>query len=202
MLNGVNNQSFWDNIYKNRNVGWDLKSSTPAFKSFLKEQNFPTSSKILILVSGYGYDAIEAAKMGLEVTAVDFSQIATNTAIKNADKQKIKINFLIKDFFTLRQDYNSYFNLVYDYVSYCAIDPSRRKEYAKLIGDLLKCNGTYIALWFPVEKRKDGPPYGIDLDETQKIFSGFLKLQMTLIHKDTINPRKGREVLQTYQKQC
>ncbi len=93
MMNDVNDQSFCDNLYKNGNVGWDLKSSTPAFKSFLKEQNFTASGKILILGSGYGYDAIEAAKAGLEVTAVDFSQLATNIAIKNVEKQKVGINF-------------------------------------------------------------------------------------------------------------
>lgn len=86
MLYNVNNQSFWDNIYKNGNIGWDLKSSTPAFKSFLKEQNFPASSKILILGSGCGYDAIEAAKVGLEVAAVDFSQLAMNIVMKNTEK--------------------------------------------------------------------------------------------------------------------
>lgn len=66
----------------------------------------------------------------------------------------MKINFLINDFFKLREDYRNPFDLVYDYVSNCVIDPLRRKEYAKLISDLLKCSGTYIALWFPIEKEK------------------------------------------------
>ncbi len=110
--------------------------------------------------------------------------------------------FLIEDFFTLREGPSNHFDLVYDYVSYGTIDTLRRKEYEKMISDLLKCNGIYIALWFPVEKRKNRPPFVIDLDETQKIFSSFRKLQMTLNHKDTIKSRKGREVLQTYQKHC
>jgi len=198
----VNNQSFWNELYKDGNVGWDMKSSTPVFKSFLKERKFPISSKLLILGSGYGYDAIEAAKMGFEVTAVDFSIDAMKKAMRNSEKQKVKINFLVRDLFTLTEVFNNHFDLAYDYVTYCAIDPSRREEYAEMISALLKCGGQFIALWFPVEKRKGGPPFGINLEETQSNFTKYLELQLTLNHKDTIKPRTGREVLQLYKKQC
>lgn len=202
MLNSVNNQSFWDKLYSNEKAGWDMKSPTPVFKSYLKEQRFPVSSKILIMGSGYGYDAIEAAKTGLDVTAVDFSPAAIRIAKKNADGQNATVKFLVQDFFTLTDKFNNYFNLVYDYVTYCAIDPVRRKEYAKMIYDMLSCDGLFIALWFPVEKRSGGPPFGIDLNETQNIFTKHFTLQLTANHQDTIKPRKGREILQVYKKQC
>ena len=202
MSDFVNNKSFWDKIYNNEKAGWDMKSSTPVFKSYLKEQIFPVSSKILILGSGYGYDAIEAARMGLNVTAVDFSPTAIRTAKKNADEQNVTVKFLVRDFFTLTKEFQNYFDLAYDYVTYCAIDPVRRKEYAKMIFDVLNCNGLFIALWFPVEKRAGGPPFGIDLNETQNIFIRHFELQLTADHQDTIKPRKGREVLQVYKKRC
>ena len=202
MKNFVNNQSFWDELYKNGNVGWDMKSSTPVFKSILKEQNFQTSDKLLILGSGFGYDAVEAAESGFDVTAVDFSKTAIEKAREIARKQDVKINFLVRDFFTLTEDFKDHFDIVYDYVTYCAIDPLRRKEYAEMVSTILKCNGTFMGLWFPVENRNDGPPFGINLNETQNIFSKHLELQLTLNHKDTIKPRRGREVLQVYKKLC
>lgn len=198
----VNNQSFWNDLYKYGNVGWDMKSSTPVFKSLLKKQKYPVSSKILILGSGFGYDAIEAAKMGFDVTAVDFSDEAITIARQNAVKANVKINFLIKDFFKLKNEFTNHFDIVYDYVTYCAIDLSRREEYAEMISACLKCEGTFIALWFPVEKREGGPPFGIDLEETQNIFTRLLELQLTLNHKDTIKPRVGREILQVFKKKC
>ena len=43
---------------------------------------------------------------------------------------------------------------------------------------------------------------GFALEETESIFSKFLKLKSSTIEKDTIKPRKGREVLQIYEKDC
>jgi len=202
MTNLVSEQEFWDSIYQNKKAGWDLKSPTPVFQRILKEKKIINSCKLLILGSGYGYDAVEAAKSGYEVTAVDFSEPAVNFAKKLAKKERVYINFIQNDFFKFEADNTSGFDAVYDYVTYCAILPARREEYAKLINKLLKCGGLFIALWFPVEERKGGPPFGINLDQTELIFSKFLKLKSSTIDEDTIKPRKGREVLQIYEKEC
>jgi len=202
MINFVNNPAFRDDIYQNDVTGWDLKSPTPVFKSILKERKFLKSGKLLILGSGYGYDAIEAVKQGFSVTAVDFSTYAIDTAKRNTEKNKVKIDFIAQDFFKLSVNYASYFDGVYDYVTYCAIDPDRREEYAKLVTELMKCGGVFIVLWFPVEERKGGPPFGINIEETEKIFSNYLKLELTLTREDTLKPRKGREILQIYRKEC
>jgi len=201
MTNLVSKQEFWDSIYQNKKAGWDLKSPTPVFQRILKEKKIINSCKLLILGSGYGYDAVEAAKAGYEVTAIDFSASAVSLAKKLAKKENVNVNFFQNDFFKCEAVNSSGFDAVYDYVTYCAINPARREEYAKLIKSLLKCGGVFIALWFPVEERKDGPPFGINLEETESIFTKFLKLKSSTIEKDTIKPRKGREVLQIYEKE-
>jgi len=202
MTNLVNDQEFWNSRYQNKNAGWDLKSPTPVFQRIIKEKKIINSGKLLILGSGYGYDAVEAAKGGFEVTAVDFSASALSFAKKFAKKENIKVDFIQKDFFKLETNYSAGFDAVYDYVTFCAIDPARREEYAKLIKTLLKCGGVFIALWFPVEERDGGPPFGINLEETESIFSKYLKLKSSTIEKNTIKQRKGREVLQIYRKEC
>jgi methyl halide transferase len=198
----VDEQAFWDSIYQNDKAGWDLKTPTPVFQRILKEKKILDSGKLLILGSGYGYDAVEAAKAGFDVTAVDFSISATEFAKNLAKKERVKVNFITDNFFNLAKNYSSYFNYVYDYVTYCAIHPNRRLEYAGLVKSLLKCDGTFIALWFPVEERDGGPPFGINLKETETIFSKLLKLKSTSSEEDTIKPRKGREILQIYRKEC
>jgi len=202
MTDLVSEQEFWDSIYQNKKAGWDLKSSTPVFQRILKEKKIIKSCKLLILGSGYGYDAIDAAKAGYEVTGVDFSPSAISFAKKLAKKKNVNVDFIQNDFFKFEADNSSGFDAVYDYVTYCAINPTRREEYAKLIKSLLKCDGVFIALWFPVEERESGPPFGINLEETESIFSRFLKLKSSSIEKDTIKPRMGREVLQIYKKEC
>jgi SAM-dependent methyltransferase len=202
MTNLVSEQEFWNSIYQNKKAGWDLKSATPVFKRILKEKKIINSRKLLILGSGYGYDAVEAAKAGYEVTAVDFSASAVNFAERLAKKENVNVDFIQNDFFKFEADSSSGFDAVYDYVTYCAINPARREQYAKLIKSLLKCGGVFIALWFPVEEREDGPPFGINLEEAESIFTKFLRLKSSTTEKDTIKPRKGREVLQIYEKEC
>jgi methyl halide transferase len=202
MTNLVNEQEFWNSRYQNKNVGWDLKSPTAVFQRIVKEKKIIDFGKLLILGSGYGYDAVEAAENGFEVTAVDFSASALSFAKKLAEKESVNVDFIQKDFFKLEINHSASFDAIYDYVTFCAIDPARRKEYVKLIKTLLKCGGVFIALWFPVEERIGGPPFGINLEETESIFSKFLKLKSSTIEKDTIKQRKGREVLQIYGKEC
>jgi len=149
----VNKQEFWDSMYETNKAGWDLKSPTPVFQRIIKEKKIIESGKLLILGSGYGYDAVEAAKEGYEVTAVDFSSSAISFAKKLAAEEKVSVDFIQDDFFNLEIDSYSGFDAVYDYVTYCAINPVRREEYAKLVKSLLKYGGVFIALLFPVEDR-------------------------------------------------
>jgi SAM-dependent methyltransferase len=201
MTDFVGNPHFWDEKYLHNKAGWDLKSPTPVFLRIVKEKKIIKAGKLLILGSGYGYDAVEATKEGFEVTAVDFSIQANLFAQSLAKDSNSNVEFIASDFFNLTKKFTSYFDAVYEYVTFCAIDPSRRKEYARLIRALLKPGGKFIALWFPVEKREGGPPFGVNLDETQKLFSKHLKIISSSVEEETIKPRKGREILQIYEKE-
>ena len=200
MTRSISSPKFWDDIYRNNKVGWDLRSPTPVFMRILKEKKIIQSGKILILGSGYGYDAIEAARKGFDVTAVDFSDKANLFAQKMADDANLEIEFITTDFFNLTDQYSSKFDVIYDYVTFCAIEPVRREEYVELLKKLLKTGGKFIALLFPVENREGGPPFGINLENTKIIFTKHLKLLSSSVEIDTIKPRKGREVLQIYRK--
>ncbi len=151
--------SFWDEKYLNNEDRWDMKTPTPVFENLIVSQQFIKPGKILILGCGKGYDAILAAKKGFDVYAVDFSIEAIKFAKKMAEEENLKINFLLYDIFDLDSIYKNQFDYIYDYVTYCAINPERRKEYAAKISNLLKQNGKLVALLFPVEERGGGPPY-------------------------------------------
>lgn len=199
-MNEVNKSEFWDNLYKNNSVGWDLKTPTPAFIDLLKSEYFTDKSKMLITGCGYGHDAIAAAKNNFNVTAVDFSEMAIQFAQSLAKKENVKINFIAEDFFLLKDNHLNSYEIIFDYVTYCAIDPSRRKEYADKIYQLLKPEGIFAIVLFPIEKRIGGPPFAVDVDEATKLFSEKLKLVISTDEINSIKPRKGRELLQIYRK--
>lgn len=199
-MNEVNKSEFWNRLYSDNSAGWDLKSPTPAFMDLLDSVYFRNKNALLVLGCGYGYDAIEAAKKNFEVTAIDFSEAAILFAEKLAAKENVKVNFLVKDFFEIEDVHFNNYDIIYDYVTYCAIDPERRKEYAELISNLLAPNGIFAIILFPVEKRDGGPPFAVDVDEATGFFSEKLQLVLSTDKINSIKPRKGRELLQIYRK--
>lgn len=189
---------YWDERYHKNEANWDLKSANPVFVEILKSKSFIDPGKLLIPGCGKGFDAIEAAKSGFEVTALDFSSEAIKFGKNLAEKEKLNINFLTEDFFNLSGEYENYFDSIYEYTTYCAINPKRRGEFAEKIASLLKPGGKLLTILFPVEELADGPPYGIDPIETYKIFSNYLKLSFFTKNINSIKPRKNREVIQLY----
>lgn len=199
-MNDVNKSDFWEELYRNNTVAWDLRTPTPAFIDLLNSEYFLNKNKMLVVGCGYGYDAIEAAKKGFNVTALDFSETAIEFAKTLAGKEKVSVNFLVEDFFNLNTSFLNSFEIIFDYVTYCAIDPARRKEYADKISQLLKPEGLFAIILFPVENRVGGPPFAVDVNEATNFFSEKLELIISTDKINSIKPRKGREFLQIYRK--
>ena len=189
---------FWEELYKNDSAGWNMKSATPAFLDLLNHNLLKDKKTLLVLGSGYGYDAIAAAKNGFKVTANDFSETANKFASELAQMENVNIKFLTKDMFLI--DEKMKFDIVYDYVTYCAINTKRRKEYAKKVASLLKTKGVFVIILFPIEDRPGGPPFAVDVKEAEKLFCEKMELVLSTDEIKTIKPRRGRELLQIYRK--
>ncbi len=195
-----NNPSFWEEKYEKDQAGWDTGNVNPIFLQLINKNHFLQPGRILIVGAGKGYDAIEAAKKGFEVTAIDFSSKAILYAEELAKRSNLKIDFLVEDIFKISDDFYNSFDIVYDYVFYCAIDPEKRKEYANVVFNLLKPSGKFVCILFPVDNRIGGPPFSVDPVEFYENFSRHLKLEFSSRIVDSIKPRKGREILQIYVK--
>jgi SAM-dependent methyltransferase len=200
MPSNYNHPSYWEEKYEKDQAGWDSGNPNPIFVQLIKKNHFLQPGRILIVGAGKGYDAIEAAKEGFDVTAVDFSVKAISFAEELANQNNVKINFLAEDIFKLDEKYFNSFDAVYDYVFYCAIDPQRRLEYADVVAKLLNQLGKFVSVLFPVDDRIGGPPFSVNPVEAYENFSRHLKLEFSSKIVDSIKPRKGREVLQIYVK--
>lgn len=194
----IDKAEYWEEKYQSESVGWNLNSATPAFLDILDDKLFSQKGKMLVLGSGYGFDSVIAAQNGFDVTAIDISSTAILNSQKLAEKENVKINFIINDLFLL--DENIKYDIIYDYVMYCAINPERRKEYAEKITKLLTDNGLFVAIFFPVENKTGGPPFGVEMNEVENIFGKNLELILSTTEINSIKPRAGREHLQIYKK--
>jgi|SRR5581483_836346 SAM-dependent methyltransferase len=194
MTTDVNHPSKWELDYQRGTAGWDMGTPTPVFQSLLREGGLPPG-KMLVPGAGRGHDAREFARHGFEVVAVDFARDAAD-AMRALMDDASRHEILRQDFFQLPQAFDAAFDYVLEYTCFCAIDPTRRAEYADVVTRVLKRGGTYIALAFPLSDHTGGPPFAVNADELMALFEarGFV-LRRREIHPATIKPRKGREEL-------
>jgi methyl halide transferase len=198
-MSDVDKPEFWHYLYENDQFPWDLGNPTPVFQRLVAEGSLPPG-RMIVLGAGLGHDARHFARHGFEVTAVDFADAAVQGMHDLADPAAPVI-IVQADFFHLSTVYPQTFDYVLDYTSFCAISPARRGEYADLVHDLLRENGRYLLLAFPIGKRPGGPPFVVQPDAIIALFG---ERPFVLIHRespsDSVPSRKGYEELLILQK--
>jgi methyl halide transferase len=199
MTRDVNSPRKWDENYEKGTAGWDLGRPTPVFQRLLSSREL-LPGRMIVLGAGRGHDAREFARHGFQVTAVDFSSEAVSEMHRLATTEA-PAEILQHDIFTLPDTLDHAFDYVLEYTCFCAIDPKRRPEYADLVTRLLKPNGVYIDLVFPLDQRKGGPPFAVSIAEILDLFQarGF---QLISREKpaDSISARRYKEELLLFQK--
>ena len=199
MTNNVNSPGKWEADYERKTDGWDLGGPTPAFKRLASSRQFKPG-RMIVPGAGRGHDAREFARHGFNVTAVDFAPHAVDEMRRLADPAA-PVEILQSDLFSLPRELNNSFDYVLEYTCFCAIDPKRRVEYADLVTHLLKPDGIYIDLAFPLDGRAGGPTFAVIESEVMDLFQkrGF-KLVSRSKPEESISPRRHAEELFIFQK--
>ncbi|HLF89881.1 MAG TPA: methyltransferase domain-containing protein [Anaerolineales bacterium] len=193
-MSNVNSTQFWESAYRNNATHWDLGGYTPVFCRLAESGDFPPG-KMIVPGAGRGYDARLFARHGFTVTAVDFASDAIRE-MHLLTEPDAPVAIVKADFFDLPSFFEGAFDYVLEYVTYCAIDPARRIDYADVVNWLLKPGGMFIGLMFPVSDHEGGPPFAVSPDELVEALGkrGF-HLRHREFPEESIKPRKRREEL-------
>jgi methyl halide transferase len=199
MTDHVNSPKKWEADYERKTDGWDLGGPTPVFKRLASSGQF-TPGRMIVLGAGRGHDAREFARHGFQVTAVDFASHAADEMRRLADPAA-PVEIIQGDLFALPHELHNSFDYVLEYTCFCAIDPKRRAEYADLVTQLLKPDGMYIDLAFPLDGRAGGPPFAVTESEVMDLFQkrGF-KLLSREKPEESVSQRRDAEELFIFQK--
>jgi SAM-dependent methyltransferase len=179
----VSKADYWKERYRAGEAGWDLGGPCPVFVELLRSCRAPPRGRVAFPGCGMGHDVRLFREHGYDAIGFDF-------AVRPEGVPVIEL-----DVFDLGRRYPGAFDAVVEYTCYCAIDRRRRAEYAASLFAALKPGGVLVALLFPVERRDEGPPFGVDESEIR----GVLGAGMELLHLETpassVEPRRGRERL-------
>ena len=195
----IANPEYWENRYQEKTDRWDLGQAAPPFVSLLDSPRSPLPGKVAVLGCGRGYDALLFATHGFEVTGFDFAPLAIAGATALAQATGSSAKFLQRDIFDLPTEFPNYFDYVIEHTCFCAIDPSQRPAYVRLVHSILQPEGELIGLFW-AHTRPGGPPFGTTPDQIQQYFEAdFAILSLDRV-TNSVPGRQGEEYLGRFRK--
>ena len=180
---------YWDDRYKNNEIGWDLGAISPPIRSYI-DQLVNTDMKILIPGGGHSYEAEYLFKKGFNnVYVVDVSKTALKN-FKSRNPEFPKDHLILGDFF----DVDLSFDLILEQTFFCAINPNLRPAYVAKAFELLNSSGSIVGLLFNVPLNDDQPPFGGDKQEYLGYFHHYFEICILEPAHNSAESRKDKEL--------
>lgn len=184
---------FWNQRYLEKSTGWDKGRAAPPIARMLREPVLPAGSRVVVLGAGRGHEALESARAGLRVTAVDFAEEAVKHLRSAAEAAGLPIEVLQEDVFELGRRHPAAFDAALEHTCFCAIDPVRREEYVRAVVDALAPGGVFFGLFY-AHGRPGGPPITTSREEVERLFASHFALERLVTPPDSFAGRAGEEL--------
>ena len=189
------NKSYWENLYKNNQLGWDIGYISTPLKEYV-DQLTDKNLKILIPGGGKGYEAEYLYNKGfLQTFYLDYSKEAVKI-FKKISPEFPAENIIEKDFFEHQENYD----LILELTFFTSIIPEEREKLADKIFRLLKPGGKYVGVFFNHEFKLNEPPYGAMKETYLELIKDRFKVKTFEIAYNSIKPRAGRELFFIFEK--
>jgi SAM-dependent methyltransferase len=180
---------YWNSLYLSGDTGWDKGKPSPPVARMLREGVLKPRAAIAVIGCGKGHEAIEAARLGFRVTAVDFAPEAIKAVRENAAKANVTLTALEKDLFEIE----GRFDAVLEHTCFCAIDVELRAKYVEKIAALLEPKGTLFGVFY-AHGKPGGPPFDTSEAEVRERFGPSFELERLRVAPDSLQNRAGKEL--------
>jgi len=188
-LPAVLDATYWNDLYLKGDTGWDKGVASPPIARMLREGVVPAGASIAVIGAGRGHDAIEAARLGYRVTAVDFAAEAVKDTAANARAAGVQLEVRQADLFALTGP----FDAVLEHTCFCAIDVERRDAYVDAVARALRPSGALFGLFY-AHGREGGPPFDVTEEEVRRRFSRRFVIERLRRASDSFEARKDKEL--------
>lgn len=136
--------------------------------------------RALELGCGTGRQAIELARRGWDVTAVDYVPAAIDQACSRAEEQGAMVRFLIGDVTRLDElPLGDPFDVVYDNKCFHGLPAAARPLYSAAIPKACRAGATFLLWALPGSstRRRLGMPAGVDPADVERAFRDAFKVR-------------------------
>lgn len=168
---GSDPRAFFEAVYKDT-APWDVGGPQPAMSSLFEA--YPPLSPALDVGCGSGDLAIALAKLGLEVTGIDFVESAISQAREKIGRlpsgQARLLDFRVMD--ALKPSLvQRRFSSVVDSGFYHLFDPAECDQFVDELAQTLIPGGRYYLLAFDIDFGMSGLPRQVSADEVRARFT-------------------------------
>ncbi|HEV8441020.1 MAG TPA: methyltransferase domain-containing protein [Methylomirabilota bacterium] len=197
----VSTPAFWEDLYAGGHDGWELGTPAPPLRAWLDGGGrFSTADgsgevRVAVPGAGRGHDARLLAQRGYRVWGFDFAPAAIARARALAEREGVMVSYEQRDVFTLARDHAGFFDAVWEYTCFCAIDPARREEYARLLHAILRPGGTLLGCFYPLRDGDDGPPFPVSRPEIERLLAPHFRIVESGPPARSADRRRGLEWL-------
>lgn len=180
---------YWDSKYDKGEIGWDIGYVSTPLKEYF-DQLKDKSLKILVPGAGNAWEVEYLHQSGFSnVFLLDFSKKSID-GFKKRCPDFPEERIINSDFF----DHQEKYDLIVEQTFFSSFHPDNRKKYADKMSQLLKPNGKLVGILFNRNFNFDGPPFGGNKEEYQKLFKENFSFLHFDISYNSIKPRAKREL--------
>jgi SAM-dependent methyltransferase len=158
---------FWEVRYEHAVTPWDRGATSPALTHWLDNGNLKPC-RILIPGCGRGYEVIELAQRGYEVTALDISPLAIETVAHQLQQAGLTASLIETDLFKWMP--KTPLDAIYDQTCLCALLPEQWSAYVQRLAQWLRPGGELFALFMQTDK-SGGPPFHCEIEAMKELFA-------------------------------
>jgi SAM-dependent methyltransferase len=159
--------SHWEEKYRTRTIPWDRGAVSPALLGWLDDEAVP-SGRILIPGCGHGHEALELARRGFQVSALDIAPTALQHLATELHAAGVDAERVCADALTWQPPQP--FDAIYEQTCLCAIDPEHWPAYERQLFGWLRPGGKLFAL-FMQNRHGGGPPYHCGMSDMRALFA-------------------------------
>ena len=160
-------QDFWNQRFAEGHTPWDRGASSPQLRVWLRSGALKPC-RILVPGCGSGYEVVELALAGFEVTGLDYSDRAIARAHENLKNAEVNATLVQADALEWQPDRP--FDAVYEQTCLCALYPDHWQRYAEQLHRWIAPGGRLFALFVQMQREGaaqgyvQGPPYHCDIN--------------------------------------
>jgi thiopurine S-methyltransferase len=193
-------KDFWLERWERAEIGFHQDEINQYLIRYWPKLNVAVGSTVFVPLCGKSRDMLWLRDQGYEVVGVELSPVAVRAFFEeNGLEPTISyhngfdqceashIRLLCGDFFQLGKDDIPGVNAVFDRASLVALPPEMRKQYVRLMLEILPHGTEILLISFEYDQSKmSGPPFAVTREEVYQLYSKATAVEL-LAHFDTLD---------------